>query len=377
MIYNKFSRKQLTGLALVLVFALIIGLGTILSDNNQIKAKNTDDTIKLTSAVGALEQDSLNTTSAGVSGAIAQTVSDASTTEEDKNIVGSGQEYTNAAEACGYTNLAMTNISEGNLNIRESATTDSKIVGKCTNHNACEVLGTEGEWTKITSGKVTGYIKTEYLLLGDAALEVAEDEITDAAIVNTQTLRVRSEATTDSKILSLVGDSEALEVTNILDGWVEVAVDDEVGYVSSEFVTIEKHLPVAKTIEEVKYGAGVSDVRVAVVQYALQFVGNRYVWGGTSLTNGVDCSGFTMQVLGKYGISLPHSSKAQPGCGTKISSSEAQPGDLFFYGSGKSINHVAIYIGNGQIVHASNKRDGIKISNAFYRTPICVVRYFN
>ena len=377
MIYNKFNRKQLTGLALVLVFALIIGLGTILSDNNQIKAKNTDDTIKLTSAVGALKQDSLNTTSAGVSGAIAQTVSDASTTEEDKNVVGSGQEYTNAAEACGYTNLAMTNISEGNLNIRESATTDSKIVGKCTNHNACEVLGTEGEWTKITSGKVTGYIKTEYLLLGDAALEVAEDEIIDAAVVNTQTLRVRSEASTDSKILSLVGDSEALEVTNILDGWVEVAVDDEVGYVSSEFVTIEKHLPVAKTIEEVKYGAGVSDVRVAVVQYALQFVGNRYVWGGTSLTNGVDCSGFTMQVLGKYGISLPHSSKAQPGCGTKISSSEAQPGDLFFYGSGKSINHVAIYIGNGQIVHASNKRDGIKISNAFYRTPICVVRYFN
>ena len=112
------------------------------------------------------------------------------------------------------------------------------------------------------------------------------------------------------------------------------------------------------------------------MEYAKQFLGNRYVWGGASLTNGTDCSGFTMQILGKYGVSLPHSSSAQPGCGTIINSSDAQPGDLFFYGSGSSISHVAIYIGDGQIVHASNSRDGIKVSNAYYRTPICVARYF-
>lgn len=99
------------------------------------------------------------------------------------------------------------------------------------------------------------------------------------------------------------------------------------------------------------------------------------MWGGTSLEKGVDCSGFTMRILGKYGISLPHSSRAQPSYGTKISASEAKPGDLFFYGGGRSISHVAIYIGNGQIVHASNKRDGIKVSNAYYRNPICVARY--
>ena len=123
---------------------------------------------------------------------------------------------------------------------------------------------------------------------------------------------------------------------------------------------------------ELKYGAGVSDARVSLVAYACQFVGNPYVWGGTSLTNGADCSGFTLSIFAKYGIYLPHSSRAQPNCGTIISASEAQPGDLFFYGSGNSISHVAIYIGNGQIVHASNETTGIIISNAFYRTPICV-----
>ncbi|MDE6980450.1 MAG: C40 family peptidase, partial [Lachnospiraceae bacterium] len=107
---------------------------------------------------------------------------------------------------------------------------------------------------------------------------------------------------------------------------------------------------------------------------ALQFVGNPYVYGGTSLTNGADCSGFTLSIFAKYGIYLPHSSAAQAGYGRRINASEAQPGDLFFYGSGSRISHVAIYIGNGQIVHASSRRTGIKISNAYYRSPICVVR---
>lgn len=128
------------------------------------------------------------------------------------------------------------------------------------------------------------------------------------------------------------------------------------------------------TMTEVKYGQGVSDVKVDLVSYACQFVGNPYVWGGTSLTHGADCSGFTLSIFAKYGIYLPHSSAAQANCGTRISAGDAQPGDLFFYGSGSRISHVAIYIGNGQIVHASSARTGIKISNAYYRSPICVVR---
>ena len=113
------------------------------------------------------------------------------------------------------------------------------------------------------------------------------------------------------------------------------------------------------------------------MQYEPQVVGYPYVWGGTSLTRGADCSGFVMSVFANYGISLPHSSGAQSNCGTKISASEAQPGDLFFYGNGSRINHVAIYIGNGQVVHASSPKSGIKISGAYYRTPVKVVRVIN
>lgn len=280
-----------------------------------------------------------------------------------------------AAQTCGYTNLGMSVISSGNLNIRQEASTDSEVVGILTNHNACELLEDAGEWYKVTSGKVTGYVNKQYLVTGDEAEAIAEQEIKTVATVNTETLNVRAEKSTDAAVLSQVGNSEAFTVNSVADGWVEISVDDSVGYISQDYVTLAQALPTAKTIEQVKYGDGVSNVRASVVSYALQFVGNRYVWGGTSLEKGIDCSGFTMRILGKYGISLPHSSKAQPSYGTKISASEAKPGDLFFYGSGRSISHVAIYIGNGQIVHASNKRDGIKVSNAYYRNPICVARY--
>lgn len=280
-----------------------------------------------------------------------------------------------AAQTCGYTNLGMSVISSGNLNIRQEASTDSEVVGILTNHNACELLEDAGDWYKVTSGKVTGYVSKQYLVTGAEAEAIAQQEIKTVATVNTETLNVRAEKSTEAAVLSQVGNSEAFTVNSIADGWVEISVDDSVGYISQDYVTVAQALPTAKTIEQVKYGDGVSNVRASVVSYALQFVGNRYVWGGTSLEKGVDCSGFTMRILGKYGISLPHSSKAQPSYGTKISASEAKPGDLFFYGSGRSISHVAIYIGNGQIVHASNKRDGIKVSNAFYRNPICVARY--
>lgn len=378
----KFSKKSKIQVSAILVFALVISVITGISNGSE---KNDDDNNTIVAGLAAdLSNSTLNTAtiSAGVTSDLLVSV-----TSTAPAVVGDSADGTvdasqlNAAEQCGYENIAMSVIGEGNLNVRDSASTEGSIVGKMTNHNACEILGVEGDWTQIESGKVTGYVKSEYIVTGDEALAIAEEEIKTVATVEagTTTLNVRSEASTDSSILSLVGDGEDLVVSQENDGsgWIQVEVDDEYGYVSADYVAVSKKLPTAKTITEIKYGDGVSDVRVALVQNALQYVGNRYVWGGTSLTNGVDCSGFTMQIMAQYGIYLPHSSRAQPAYGTKISSSEAQPGDLFFYGSGKSINHVAIYIGNGQIVHASNKRDGIKISNAFYRSPICVVRYFN
>lgn len=283
------------------------------------------------------------------------------------------------AELCGYETLGMSKISEGNLNIRKKATTDSRIVGKMTKNNACEILGTKDEWTKIKSGSVTGYVKSEYLYTGDDAIDVAEKAVITVATVNTTTLRVRKKPSVDSSVVSLVGEGEDLIVEKIVDGWYKVEVDDEKGFISGDYIDVSQKLPTASSIKELNESSSNSSsgTGYSLVQYALQFVGNRYVWGGTSLTGGVDCSGFTMQVYAHYGVSLPHHAASQPAYGTRVSSSEAKPGDLFFYSNGSGINHVAIYIGNGQVVHASNPRTGIKISNAFYRTPVCVVRYLN
>ena len=398
---NKLKLGQAAG---VVAFAIIIG-AVSMSSSSTVDARaslkenrtvNAGVALGLTEAADATELLTAGATSAltyyGAELTVAQNDSnvvtasaqgapqtdDASQESEQANEEAQANEAAQtptAAQTCGYTNLGMSVISSGNLNIRQEASTDSEVVGILTNHNACELLEDAGDWYKVTSGKVTGYVSKQYLVTGDEAESIAEQEIKTVATVNTETLNVRAEKSTDSAVLSQVGNSEAFTVNSVADGWVEISVDDSVGYISQDYVTLAQALPTAKTIEQVKYGDGVSDVRASVVSYALQFVGNRYVWGGTSLEKGIDCSGFTMRILGKYGISLPHSSKAQPSYGTKISASEAQPGDLFFYGSGRSISHVAIYIGNGQIVHASNKRDGIKVSNAYYRNPICVARY--
>lgn len=281
-----------------------------------------------------------------------------------------------ADKFCGYTNLGLANV-DNYLNVRKGATESAELVGKMPAGAGCEVYGEEDGWYHIRSGKVEGYVLGDYLLTGDEAREKAEKYVKEVATVNTTTLFVREKPNTDCSILAMVPIEEELTVLKTVDDgvWYKVEIDDEEGYVSGDYVEISYKLPKAMTISEVKYGQGVSDVRVSLVQYALQFVGNPYVWGGTSLTRGVDCSGFTMQVYARYGIYLPHSSRAQPSYGRRINAGEAQPGDLFFYGSGGGINHVAIYIGGGRVVHASNRRDGIKISNAYYRTPLKVVSY--
>lgn len=365
---------------LLLAGTLVFGIGyTRQTQGEQIKAENSDVRAGVVSEfhtqLGADESLAL---AAGVTGVVGDYLSDtvtaeAEVTESDVVVTAAGQE---AADTFGYTNLGVADV-DGNLNIRKAASTEADVVGKMPNNAGCEIIGVEGEWTKIKSGKVEGYVKSEYLLSGDAALARANEVKQTIATVTTTTLYVREQPNTDCSIITMMPQGEELEVIEELDGWVKINVDSDEGYVSSEYVEISTELQKAMTMTEIRYGQGVSDVRVSLVQYATQFIGNPYVWGGTSLTRGADCSGFVLSVFANYGISLPHSSRAQANCGKKISASEAQPGDLFFYGNGSSINHVAIYIGNGQVVHASSPKSGIKISGAYYRTPVKVVRIIN
>ena len=214
----------------------------------------------------------------------------------------------------GYTLLGVVNAEKGYINIREEMSTDCDVVGKIRKDAICEVVSIEDEWCEIESGEIKGYISSEYLLTGEEANEKAQE---------------------------LMEEGVELET--------------------------------AITMMEYRYGKGVTDIQMEICEYARQFVGNPYRWGGTSLTKGADCSGFTLSVYANYGVSLPHSSKAQANCGTRIDLSELQPGDLVFYG-GKNIHHVAMYIGNGQVVHAQSTNTGIVVSSMNYNTPTRAVR---
>lgn len=275
---------------------------------------------------------------------------------------------------CGYTNIGICNVSEGNLNVREEATKDSKIVGKLPKNGACEILGYEDEWMHISSGEVEGYVMGEYILEGTPAYEAAQEIASYVAKSTTDHLNVREEPNTDCKVIASMSTDTELDVIEDMGEWIKVDVNEEIGYVFSEFVEVSLQLPHAKTITEIRYGDGVSDIRVEICDYAMQFIGNPYVWGGTSLTKGCDCSGYVMQIYGKYGFNFPHSSRAQANYGRKIDPKDAQPGDLFFYPrTGYNIGHVGIYIGGGKIVNAYNSKQGITITNAYYRTPTKVM----
>lgn len=498
--------------------------------------------------------------------------------------------------ATGYDSLVIAQVDEY-VNIRDEASTETgQIVGKLYNNSAAEIIGQTGDWYLIKSGDVTGYVSKDYFVTGAQAEELAAEVGDDVATVNTETLMVRKKASTDSDVIALVGDSQQLQVIDQEDGWVKVAVDnDVVGYVSSDYVDCETKFVEAESIEtstareeavqsaldradqmkeaainamnnadaneaayaaqeaivaaaeakqlaseqeldynvqeiastavssadEAQYAAymaeqyqaeaqaaaeaeaarqqaeaeaayaaqqqaqasqqqqnqnwtgdqtqqetqapstttdttttpdyttgdttttpdyttgdatttpdystgdvtvtpdyGTGDttttpdyttgdttgstttdssapsgsdytgdvpqsnasssdsLRQSVVNYALQFVGNPYVYGGTSLTNGTDCSGFTQSVLANFGISISRTAASQSGGGTAVDMSNLQPGDLLFYDNGSGIGHVSMYIGNGQVVHASNEQTGIIVSNVDYRTACAARSYF-
>lgn len=271
------------------------------------------------------------------------------------------------------------------VNIRSSPKEDgiNNIVGKFPGYAGANILGEEDGWYKIQSGSVTGYVRKDLVATGAEAESLAVSHASVMAIVNTDSLNVRSEPSTDAQAWTKITKDQRYNVINQLDGWVQLELDtgdDEDSEQGAYVSTRDNNVSVTYALQEaVEYKPAVEAANAAaafrnqIVNYACQFVGNRYVWGGTSLTNGCDCSGFTQSVLKHFGISIPRVSRDQARSGVKVDSSSMRPGDLIFYANRKgTINHVGMYIGNGQVVNAASTRSGIRIYRWNYRTPVAI-----
>lgn len=327
-------------------------------------------------------------------------------TKDLKSAAGSG--LTDEEES--FKNLVIARVNDY-VNVRDCASEDGSIVGKLYNKSVGTYLEEENGWYKISSGSVEGYVKAEYCVTGDDAVEYAKEVGTRIATVTTTTLKVREKPGMDESVLGLVPIDDELIVTEELDGWVKVNIEEGDGYVSTDYVTMSTEFVKAESIAEEEarlakeeaarkaakeaaakkaaenasssskekstdggrtYASPTGSTGADVAQFALQFVGNPYVYGGSSLTNGTDCSGFVMSVYNNFGVSLPHSSAADRSVGATVNGLEnAQAGDIICYSG-----HVGIYIGNGQIVHASTAKTGIIVSNAGYRSILSIRRIF-
>lgn len=347
-------------------------------------------------------------------------------------------------EESKFANIGIS-IADNYVRVRAEANTDSEVLGKLYKGCKADIVKFEGDWVKIKSRNVEGYIMAEYLAIGKDAEAVVDQYVSKVATVTTETLKVREEQSVDSTCITLIPEGETYDVIKEYEDWVKITIDNDIeGFVSKDFVNIEYDYQYVISIEEEAKIAAEEAAKKAeqerlealaaeqaaqqqqqsssnsssssssssssnsssssssnsssssssssgsssssssssgsssssssskgsqIASYAQKFVGNRYEYGGTSLTNGADCSGFIQSIYRNFGYSIPRTSGEQSRTGRAVNLSELQPGDIIYYTSGGSVNHVALYIGSGKVVHASNPRDGIKISVYNYRTP--------
>lgn len=304
-----------------------------------------------------------------------------------------------------YADLAIANVTNY-VNVRSQPNTDSEIVGKIDNGAVAQILevaGQEEDWFKVVSGNVEGYIKSEFFLYGEAAAAVIDDYVTRYALVMADRLNVRESPDLEAKRIGYIDNGEKVKIVENQGDWIQVQyTDSRTGYVAAEYVTVSEEFVYAKTLEEeaaelaarkaLEARQNVSEeatsenvnitvssptgdyssnaeLRSGIIDYAMQFLGNKYVHGGNSLETGTDCSGFTSLIYAQFGYAVSRTPSGQLSSdGRSVSYSEIQPGDIICYGSGGKCTHVALYIGDGQIIHSANSRKGVVIYEADYDT---------
>ena len=245
-------------------------------------------------------------------------------------------------------------VTASSLVIRSKASTSGTKVGSYSKGTAVTCYGTSGSWTKVKYNGTYRYVLTKYL----SATKPSVVTTTYTRYVTASSLVIRSKASTSSTKVGSYSKGTAVTCYGTSGSWTKVKYNGSYCYVMTSYLSVTKP------------SVNGSDI----VNYAMQFVGNPYVWGGTSLTKGADCSGFTMSVFANFGYTLPHSSVVQRTCGTGVSWANKQPGDLICYKAINGVSHVVIYIGNNQVVHAGSAATGIHVSTANYRPVNCVRR---